>query len=296
LYFRQDNTSADAHEADYWQPLDQGRVACLLCPHHCIIAEGQAGICRVRVNRNGRLIADAWGKITSLALDPIEKKPLHGFCRGSHILSVGSFGCNFKCDFCQNWSISQKNATWRLILPDELVSRAVLERCSGNIGLAFTYNEPLINYEYVKDCARLAHKEDLKNVLVTNGSINPDPLDALLPWIDAMNIDLKSWQPSFYRKICHGKLEPVLETISMSARRCHVEITTLLIPGLNDAEADLEALASWIAAIDPTIILHLTRHHPDYLMSEPEPIAVERLRLLARIAERHLETVVLGNI
>ncbi|MDW7656251.1 MAG: AmmeMemoRadiSam system radical SAM enzyme [Bacillota bacterium] len=291
-----DNTRFSEREADYWQPADQGRVACLLCPHYCLIAEGQAGICRVRVNRNGRLIATAYGKITSLALDPIEKKPLHGFFRGSRILSVGSFGCNFKCDFCQNWSISQKNAPWHLILPEDLVSRAVQERRSGNIGLAFTYNEPFINYEYVMDCARLARKEGLKNVLVTNGSINPEPLDALLPWIDAMNIDLKSWQSSFYQQICHGKREPVLETIRLAARRCHVEITTLLIPGMNDAESDLDALASWIATIDPTIILHLTRYHPDYLMSEPKPITVERLRQLAQIAGRHLETVILGNI
>lgn len=287
---------ADGHEAAWWQPADRGRVACLLCPHHCVIAEGQAGICRVRVNRGGRLNADAWGKITSMALDPIEKKPLHGFYRGSRILSVGSFGCNFKCDFCQNWSISQKSASWRLVLPGDLVSRAVLERRNGNIGLAFTYNEPLINYEYVMDCARLARKENLKNVLVTNGSINPEPLEELLPWIDAMNIDLKSWQPSFYRTVCHGRIEPVLETIRRSARRCHVEITTLLIPGLNDAEADMDALASWIAAIDPAIILHLTRHHPDYLMSEPQPITVERLNALARLAGRHLDTVILGNI
>lgn len=286
----------DEHEAEYWQPAGQERVTCLLCPHRCVIAKGKAGICRVRVNHNGRLVAMAYGKVTSLALDPIEKKPLHDFHRGSKILSVGSFGCNFRCSFCQNWQISQQEAPWRLILPDELAAQAVRELPFGNIGLAFTYNEPLINYEYVRDCARLAHRENLKNVLVTNGSINPEPLEALLPWIDAMNIDLKAWQPSFYRQICHGALEPVLESIRLSAGRCHLELTTLLIPGLNDAESDLEAMTAWIASIDPQIILHLTRHHPDYLMPEPQPISAERMQTLARIARRHLKTVVLGNI
>lgn len=286
----------EEHEADYWQPAGRGQVICLLCPHRCVMAKGKAGICRVRVNHNGRLVAMAYGKITSLALDPIEKKPLHNFYRGSRILSVGSFGCNFRCSFCQNWQISQQDAPWQLILPDELVAQAVRERPYGNIGLAFTYNEPLINYEYVRDCARLAHRENLKNVLVTNGSINSEPLEALLPWIDAMNIDLKAWQPSFYRQICHGALEPVLETIRLSARRCHLELTTLLIPGLNDDESDLEAMTAWIASIDPDIILHLTRHHPDYLMPEPQPISVERLQALAQIARHHLKTVVLGNI
>lgn len=280
----------------YWDKGDDDRVICLLCPNQCKIAEGKTGICRVRRNKKGQLIASAYGKITSIALDPIEKKPLYAFYPGSRILSVGSFGCNLRCLFCQNWLISQKEAEWQLIMPDELVALAIRERRYGNIGLAYTYNEPLINYEYVLDCSKLARENDLKNVLVTNGYINPDPLKELLPFIDAMNIDLKGWQPSFYREYCRGERDPVLETIKLSAQHCHVEVTTLLLPSINDDENEIEAIASFIASVDPSIILHLTRHHPAYLMSEPKPISRERMEKLAQVAKRHLKTVVLGNV
>ena len=284
--------------ADYWQPLDGQpmSVLCLLCPHLCRIAPGHAGICRVRVNRGGKLFADAYAKVTSLALDPIEKKPLHDFLRGSKIFSVGSYGCNFRCGYCQNWQISQQEAAWQRIDPEELIALAEEEKQHGNIGVAYTYNEPLINYEYVLDCARLAHAAHLKNVLVTNGSINSEPFQTLLPYIDAMNIDLKSWQDSFYKHFCGGARDPVLETIRSAARCSHVELTLLLIPGLNDHERDLASLAEWVASQDPMIVLHLTRHHPDYLMPRPPPITVERMKILADVARKHLHTVVLGNI
>jgi pyruvate formate lyase activating enzyme len=272
------------------------RAICLLCPHGCSVAPGHSGLCKARRNSDGRLLAWSYGKITSLALDPIEKKPLYRFYPGSRILSVGSFGCNFRCDFCQNWQIAQREAAWRLIEPEEMAGLAVQAGTEGNIGLAYTYNEPLVGYEYVLDCARLIHGETMKNVLVTNGYINPEPLRALLPVIDAMNIDLKAWNADFYARICGGRIDPVLETIRISAACCHVEITTLLIPGLNDDESDIEALAGWLASLSPDIPLHLTRHHPDYRMAEPGPISRARLEKLAAVARKSLKYVWLGNI
>ncbi|HBP38393.1 MAG TPA: AmmeMemoRadiSam system radical SAM enzyme, partial [Clostridiales bacterium] len=286
----------DLHQALHWLPLDEGQVRCELCPHKCRIAPGRSGICRARKNIGGCLVAWSYGKITSLSLDPIEKKPLFRFHPGSRILSAGSFGCNFRCSFCQNWTLSQQEAEWRQIQPDELAALARKTVPQGNIGAAFTYNEPLVSYEYVLDCSRLIRQAGLQNVLVTNGFINPDPLEELLPWIDALNIDLKSWDPDFYRRICGGEIEAVKATIARCARTCHVEITTLLIPGLNDAEKDIQALAAWLASIDRTIPLHLTRYHPDYKMKEPVPIGLARMQQLADLARRDLRDVFLGNV
>lgn len=286
----------DEHEALFYEPLPDQAVWCHLCPHQCRIKAGQGGLCLGRVNHEGRLIAESYGRITAIALDPIEKKPLRRFYPGSTILSVGSYGCNLRCSFCQNWQISQAQADWQPILPDELVAMALALRQRDNIGLAFTYNEPLITYEYVLDCCRAARAAGLKTVLVTNGFINPEPMRDLLPWVDAMNIDLKAFQPDFYRRICRGDLTAVQTIIALCAPACHVEITTLLIPGLNDSEHEIEALAAWLAAAAPQVTLHLTRHHPDYRMPEPPPISLARMRHLAEIASRHLPDVLLGNV
>jgi pyruvate formate lyase activating enzyme len=285
-----------SREALYWQPGQNGRVLCQLCPHLCKIMPGQHGLCLVRRNAGGRLIPDSYGKVTSLALDPIEKKPLYRFFPGSRILSVGSYGCNFHCGFCQNWSIARQEAPYRELEPVTLAEMAVQAKSGGNIGLAYTYNEPLVGYEYVLDCARLIRQHQLKNVLVTNGYINPEPMAALLPYIDAMNIDLKAWNQDFYSRICGGKVEPVRQTIALCARACHVEITTLLIPGLNDQEGEIQALAEFLAAIDPDMPLHLTRHHPDYKMAEPAPISSARMEELAALARKSLKNVWLGNL
>jgi pyruvate formate lyase activating enzyme len=283
-------------EALYWRALSATETECLLCPHHCRIAPGRAGICKARRNEDGRVIPWSYGKITSIALDPIEKKPLFHFHPGSQILSVGSFGCNFRCGFCQNWSIAQKEAPCRQMQPGELVGMAVQAAGKGNIGLAYTYNEPLVSYEFVLDCSRLIRQQQMKNVLVTNGYINPEPLAELLPFIDAANIDLKAWSQDFYGNICGGRIEPVKATIATCAGRCHVEITTLLLPGLNDGEDEIESLAGFLADIDPRIPLHLTRHHPDYRMTEPEPISLARMEKLAGLARAKLKNVWLGNI
>ncbi|MDR0197010.1 MAG: radical SAM protein, partial [Oscillospiraceae bacterium] len=212
------------------------KLNCPICPHNCVLEENQTGFCRARANIDGEIISLNYGRITSIALDPIEKKPLRRYFPGSVILSVGSFGCNLRCGFCQNHGISMTDAGIKAtrVPPEELVRKAADLIPSGNIGIAYTYNEPLIGYEYVRDCAELARERGLKNVLVTNGYINEPALSALLPFIDAANIDLKGFTPEFYKNI-RGDLETVKRTIELARGVCHVEITTLIIPGENDS-------------------------------------------------------------
>jgi pyruvate formate lyase activating enzyme len=289
-------------EAKFYERIPGGSsVRCVLCPHFCTIPDGHAGRCRVRVNSGGVLRAASYGIVSSLALDPVEKKPLIDFFPGSFILSAGSYGCNLSCRFCQNHAISQIGvpddpSSDQRYTPAELVAAAKDCVPRGNIGLAFTYNEPFINWEFVHDTAVLARETSLKNVLVTNGFVNPGPLDELLPFVDAMNIDLKAFTDSFYRKICSGSLEPALATIAASASRCHVEIATLVIPGHNSAPAEISALAAWLSSVSPDIVLHLNRHHPDYRMREPAPVSRDELSALADIARRHLSHVRCGNV
>lgn len=271
-------------------------MICALCPHHCDLREGQTGLCRARTNKDGVIFCNNYGRLTSLSLDPIEKKPLHRFHPGSLILSAGSYGCNLRCPFCQNCEISMADDTVRTVYvsPSDLVQRAEDLVPQGNIGLAFTYNEPLVGYEYVRDCAKLAHERGLKTVLVTNGTICRQPLLDLLPLIDAMNIDLKSFTQSFYT-IVGGLLETVKETISLSAAHCHVEVTTLIIPGENDSEEEMQALSRWLASVNPEIPLHITRFFPRYKMQDKPPTPVETLRRLYDIAAKNLRYVYMGN-
>ncbi len=282
--------------AAFQKALADGRAQCLLCPHRCILKPGTISRCLSRENRDGQLWVRNYGRVTSLALDPIEKKPLNAFHPGKKILSAGTFGCNLTCRFCQNWRISTEEAPSREILPDELLRLARAAIPEGNIGIVFTYNEPTIWYEYILDTARLFHDAGLSNVLVTNGYILEEPMKTLLPFIDAMNIDLKAYTQDYYESRCGGDLQPVLDTIRLCHAHCHVELTTLILPGLNDSEAEISSLASWIASISPTIPLHLSRHHPDYRMAEPRPIAVDALYRLADIAATFLDTVIVGNV
>lgn len=271
---------------------------CTLCFHQCQLNEGQVGFCRARKNVNGSVLPLNYGKITSLALDPIEKKPLRRFYPGSKILSIGSFGCNLQCPFCQNYEISMSDEVGVpsiFMSPAEVVKKAVELIEEGNIGIAYTYNEPLIAYEYVLDCARLAHEQSLKNVVVTNGSITEKPLTELLPYIDAMNIDLKGFTETFYRKL-NGDLQTVKRFIELSYTECHVELTTLIIPDENDSETDMEAEAKWIAELDPSIPLHITRFFPRYQWIDKEPTPKEVLYRLADIARRYLTHVYVGNV
>ncbi|NLM72455.1 MAG: AmmeMemoRadiSam system radical SAM enzyme [Clostridiaceae bacterium] len=282
--------------ARYYEKLKDDTVHCLLCPHDCHIKNGQRGICGVRKNTDGDLYAESYGLISSLALDPVEKKPLYHFYPGSRILSVGSYGCNFRCSFCQNYSISMEKPGTVYVTPEELADKALELKKANNIGLAFTYNEPLINFEYVMDCCKLSKEKGLKNALITNGYIQQEPLKELLPYIDAMNIDLKSFSQEFYQKMCGGKVEFVKKTIETASQACHVEITTLIIPGLNDNEKEIEDLAQWLADISPEIPLHLTRFFPRYKMTDKEPTPVKTLEKLFNTARKHLKHVHLGNV
>lgn len=272
------------------------RAVCKLCPRHCSPDEGKTGFCGARKNEGGRIICRNYGWLTSVALDPIEKKPLRRFFPESHILSVGSYGCNLRCPFCQNHEISMagEEAEKIFVAPDALVEKAAELKAQGNIGIAYTYNEPLVGYEYVRDCAALAHGRGLKNVLVTNGNVCREPLLDLLPLIDAMNIDLKGFTSAFYRRV-EGDFDTVRETISLAARACHVEVTALIIPGENDGEGEMRELSGWLASLRPDIPLHVTRFFPRYRMRDRPPTPVSAIYRLAQTAREKLQYVYEGN-
>ena len=235
-------------------------MICELCFHHCDLSEGQTGFCRARACRDGVIVPLNYGKITSLALDPIEKKPLRRFHPGSMILSVGSFGCNLRCPFCQNHEISMggREEAGGMCVPPKLLADTALEwkerKKAGNIGVAFTYNEPLVGWEYVRDTTRLVREYSMENVLVTNGTVSLEVLEELLPYIDAMNIDLKGFREGYYRKL-GGDLETVKRFITRASADCHVELTTLIVPGENDGEDEMEEEARWIAVLSLARIL-----------------------------------------
>ena len=273
------------------------KALCELCFHHCALDEGQTGLCRARACQDGKIVCLNYGKLTSLALDPIEKKPLRRFHPGSLILSVGSFGCNLRCPFCQNHEISlagDSGIPTVEVSPEQLAAKATELVPQGNIGVAYTYNEPLIGYEYVQGCASLVHEQGMVNVLVTNGTVEEEPWRALLPLIDAANIDLKGFTPAWYRRL-GGDLETVKRSIALAAERCHVEVTTLLIPGENDSEEEIRELARWLASISPEIPLHLSRFFPRYRMLDRPPTPVEQVCRLAETARGYLSHVYTGN-
>ncbi len=270
---------------------------CELCFHRCRLEEGQTGFCRARVCRNGVVVPLNYGRLTSLALDPIEKKPLRRFRPGSLILSVGSFGCNLRCPFCQNHEISMAgdgSIQTVDVSPGQLVDKAEALIPQGNIGVAYTYNEPLVGYEYVRDCAALVHGRGMVNVLVTNGTVAEQPWRELLPLLDAANIDLKGFTPAWYRRL-GGDLDAVKRSITLAAERCHVEVTTLLVPGENDSVEEIRALAKWLASVRPDIPLHLSRFFPRYQMRDHLPTPVEQVYRLAEEARAWLTHVYTGN-
>ena len=273
------------------------KTQCELCFHNCKLDEGQIGLCRARGCRDGRIVPLNYGKLTSLALDPIEKKPLRQFRPGSLILSVGSFGCNLRCPFCQNHEISMASEgeiyTVKLS-PEQLAERAAELVPQGNIGVAYTYNEPLVGYEYVRDLAALIRERGLVNVLVTNGMVEEAPWRALLPSIDAANIDLKGFTTAWYKKL-GGDLDTVKRSIMLAAEQCHTEVTTLLVPGENDSVDEIRELARWLASVNPDIPLHLSRFFPGYQMADRLPGSVERVYRLADEARAYLTYVYTGN-
>lgn len=270
---------------------------CPVCMHHCRLAPGQLGRCRARKNEQGRIVSVNYGKVTALALDPIEKKPLRQFYPGSKILSVGSFGCNLSCPFCQNHEISmhgEQAADHVEMTPLQLADLAEEMQKRGNIGVAYTYNEPLIGHEFVRDCAAIVHARGMKNVVVTNGSVQLEILEALLPDIDAMNIDLKGFTAAHYQRL-GGDLHTVQEFIARAARSTHVEVTTLIVPGENDKEEEMAAEAEWLASIDPQIPLHVTRFFPHYRMKERAATDIALIYRLREVASAYLPHVYVGN-
>lgn len=285
-------------EARFWEKAGEGRVRCYLCPHHCLLRPGQRGVCRARQNVDGVLYTLNYAQVSSYALDPTEKKPLYHFFPGSYLFSLGSLGCNLSCGFCQNWTISQAESPTAEVSPRRAVelTLAARRRDPRVVGLAYTYNEPSIWYEYVAETAELARREGLVNCLVTNGFIEEAPLLELLPLVDAMNVDVKAFRRDFYRRVCKGERDPVLRTVEVAHRAgCHVEVTNLLVPGYNDSAAEIAELVDWLAGLSPDIPLHFSRYFPNYRFTEPAT-PLSTLEQAAGIARTKLRYVYLGNV
>ncbi|MBP5151798.1 MAG: AmmeMemoRadiSam system radical SAM enzyme [Lachnospiraceae bacterium] len=283
---------------------------CNVCFRHCDIKEGGLGFCGARSCKDGKIAPNNYGRLTSIALDPIEKKPLLRFHPGTMILSLGSYGCNLRCPFCQNSEISWSERALslagvgdglytRTFTPEELVKIALEQKPFGNIGIAYTYNEPLIGYEFVRDTAKLAHDNGLLNVLVSNGTASLSVLDEISPHIDAMNIDLKGFSEEYYNGFLGGCREMVFEFIREAVTRCHVELTTLVVPGENDSEEEMRELSSWIADLKDVkgkvsgseIPLHLLRFYPRFKLSDREPTDFNTIYRLEDAAKERLRYV-----
>ena len=284
--------SAHDVEARYYEKRDNGKVQCRLCPHECSIADGKSGFCGVRINSGGILAAATYGRVVAVHIDPIEKKPLYHFCPGSDILSVGSVGCTLRCNFCQNVELVLADRPGSYMSPNELAANAGRY---GSIGIAYTYNEPMMWFEYVMDTGKRIRDAGLKNVLVTNGYINPEPLEELLTVTDAMNIDLKSMENDFYKTLCKGTVEPVLHTIERASRSCHVEVTNLLVTNQNDSPALIRKFVDFVYSVNPNMPVHFSRYFPHHKMAEP-PTPTPVLREAFRIAREKLTYVYVGNV
>jgi pyruvate formate lyase activating enzyme len=270
-------------------------LRCTACAHRCIISKGKTGICGVRKNIDGKLYLLVYGKVIAKHVDPIEKKPLYHFLPGTQAFSVGTIGCNFRCGFCQNFDISQlKDVVGREISPSQIVKEAIQNKCKS---IAYTYNEPTIFIEFVKDIAVLAKKKGLKNILVSNGYETKECIDFIAPFIDAMNLDLKSFSDKFYMKQCKAKLDPVLETIKYAHKKgIWIEITTLLIPNENDSKKEIENIAKFIAGIDKNIPWHISRFFPMFQMTKKEPTEIKKIKQAYEIGKKYLNHVYIGNV
>jgi pyruvate formate lyase activating enzyme len=263
-------------EASLYTKLEDNKVSCHLCAHRCTISPGKRGVCGVRENRDGMLATLTYGRLISRAVDPIEKKPMYHFLPGTASYSIATAGCNFRCDFCQNWSISQlrprdgerRDLPGADATPEDVAGDAERTGCAT---IAYTYTEPTIFFEFARDCARLAHEKCIANVFVTNGYQTPETIEVMTGLIDAANVDLKSFSDDFYRERCGARLEPVLDAIRrMHAAGIFIEVTTLLIPGLNDSEDELRKLTEFLAGLSPDVPWHVSRFHPDYKLTEAD--------------------------
>jgi len=285
-------------EAMFYNKQEGDKVQCLLCPHECVIEKGKSGNCRVRANHNGSLITENYGKISGFHSDPIEKKPLYHYYPGRSILSIGSVGCNLHCKFCQNHEIAQtgvENIRLRELSPDSIVNDAM--RLKDNLGIAYTYNEPLVYYEFMRDTALLNKQYGFKNVMVTNGFFMSDPLERMFHFIDAFSVDLKAFTEDFYKKVTLSGLKPVMDSLKRIARsESFFEITNLIVPGLNDKSEDFTEMIKWISGeLGENTVLHLSRYFPRYKLSIP-PTSSEKISELFEIASNHLNYVYIGNL
>lgn len=271
---------------------NKGHIKCTLCPHNCSIAPEKHGVCGVRYNKNETMALPYAGAVSAIAMDPVEKKPLYHFYPGSMVFSIGLFGCSFTCPFCQNSSISQKYESNRIIPPAELINLALARDAKM---IAYTYNEPTIHFEYIKACAELAHKHKLKNILVSNGHLNHDPAVELADLMDAANIDLKSFNPDFYKKELHGHLDGVLDTIRIFSKKTHLEVTTLVIPEKNDSIYEIKKLTEFLADLNPDIPYHLSAYYPNFKY-DIAPTKMESILKLELEARKRMNYVYPGNI
>jgi len=261
------------HKAMFYNKIQEGAAECFLCAHKCVIAQGALGKCRQRQNIDGTLYTHAYGELAACCADPIEKKPLYHFLPGTKAFSIACLGCNFQCGFCQNWQISQKGAFGRVPLrhfsPEDIVISAISQGCDS---IAYTYTEPTVFFEYSFDTAKLAKSKGLSNIYVTNGYMSKEALDSISPFLDAANVDIKSFSDDFYKRICKARLAPVLDTIRrMKSLGIHIEITTLILTGYNDSETELRHIAEFIAGVDANIPWHLSRSHADYMFKDMIP-------------------------
>jgi len=287
-------------KAAFLETLENNKVRCTLCPHNCLLKPGETGKCTVRHNNEGTLVTETFNTVSALSIDPVEKKPLYHFYPGTQILSVGSFGCNMKCSFCQNHDISQPTIDILNRRKNTLSSRQIILEARGidsNIGLAFTYNEPVVWYEFMKDMAVKARSEGMSTVMVSNGYINRDPLKEIMNYINAFNIDLKAFNDNFYREIAGARLKPVLKTlIEIGRSGKHLEITYLIIPGYNDNRNEFRDCISWLHDnIGPDVVLHLSRYFPSYNFSAP-PTPASTMHEMHNIAKEKINFVYPGNI
>ena len=277
------------------------RIACTTCPRGCTLGAGALGACRARGNVEGAVVPTGYGRVTSIAVDPVEKKPLARWRPRSTVLSLGGYGCNLRCPWCQNHSISQvgeRDVPWRELPPEDVAALAVRlhDDDPRMVGVAYTYNEPLVAWEFVRDCAELVHGEGLANVLVSAGCVSAEVVHTVAPLIDAANIDLKAFREQTYRSI-GGDLATVQETIRILAAEpgCHLEVTTLVVPGVNDTDEEMNELSAWLASVDPDLTLHVSRFFPNWRMRDRGPTPARRVYELADVARTHLSHVYTGN-
>ncbi len=287
------------HRAKLYKTAKNSSVECFLCSHNCTILVGDYGKCNLRKNIDGALFTDTYARVVASQIDPIEKKPLYHFFPGSNAYSIATAGCNFRCDFCQNWQMSQvkssKDMPFEITLPEKIAKRAI---ASGAQSIAYTYTEPTIFFEYAYDVVRAAKERGLYNVFVTNGYMGKEAINSIGPYLDAANIDLKSFSDDFYKKRCKARLEPVLDSIRyMKKLNIWVEVTTLIIPGVNDSVDELKCIAGFIAKTGIDIPWHISRFRPDYMYTDSKPTPIETLYGASHIGkDAGLRYIYIGNI